>query len=268
MATPLRSLAGSAVLAGLALAAPAQAQPGAWSLEAGLAPRFERFDEHDRNGNRLVREEGWGLEAAIGARRLWGSTGLELGAAIGASSLDYAGRLQSGPAFNTDTDVRWLRLRAGLLQALSPQWQAVAAVEFGERQRNIRGRSGVSGLDERYRHTSLALGLAWQDATSRLPGRWRLEWLYAPNPTVKVDFLGNYDGAQISQGNRQALRLAADLPLPPRGGLSLSLAPMVEWSRTRQGDTAGLTRNGSTVGSVSQPRITQHIIGLGLLARW
>jgi hypothetical protein len=232
--------------------APAPAEDGI-SVSAGLVHR--RLDEVGRDGRRLVRESGPLLRLQGGVQLPVGATGgaLRAEAAAAAGTLDYRGQTQAGAPLDTHSAHRDLELAFA--------WRPVGPAPWGEgwlvlrtvqQRRQIASTPVARGLREtsnlvlpgvRWSHTLQAGGWEWHPAIElRASARHRLE----------VDFGGLFDAADLEGGRRRELALALDAA---RAGSPWSFG--LAWTRTRQSASPvqALTRAGSVVGSVNQPRI-------------
>jgi len=237
----------------------AQASEAPVGLDLHLGASLLRFDfrESADTGEQLVRELGVlpGVVGGVGqtvGRWRWSA---ELTYHSGA--VDYDGQTQSGANFTTTTDATVAQFRARALRLLDPEGRFAAGLGFGYQQwqRHIRGRSNVSGLDERFAAGEISVDarlsvLRSEAATVDVD----LQFAWPIRSQVKIDFGGLYDTQTLMLGPRLATRVSvpASWTVGPRSRIVVE--PGFEAWGFGRSSTETLYRDGVPAGVVYQPQ--------------
>lgn len=257
---PLTKVA-PALLALAAGAACAQAPADAvgWGASAEVVQR--RLVERADNGARLVKESGPLLRLAVDGQLALANGGALQAKAWGAAgTLDYDGQTQAGIPLTTDSRHRELGLDLAWRPLPAASWgQAWLVLRVLQQRRDIASTPVAVGLVETSDY--VMPGVRFSHAFDGGGWRWEpsLELLASVRHRLQVDSHGVFDEADIRGGRRRELVLGLQVSAP-QSPWSLALA----WSHARQSasPTQALSRNGTTVGTVRQPRVEIDDVGL------
>ena len=252
------------------LCSTAQAAEASGGLDLYVGASLLRFDfrEYADTGEQLVRELGvlpgviGGVGQAIGRWR-WSA---ELSYHSG--DVDYDGQTQSGAAFTSTSDAVVAGIRARALHLLDPEGRFAAGLGlgYGQWQRHIRGRTSVSGLDERFEAGDVSfdarLSVLRSDAAT-VDVDLRFAWPIRPQ--VKIDFSGLYDTRALMLGPRLATRVSVPVAWTAGPHSRIVVEPCFEaWGFGRSA-TETLYRDGVPAGVVYQPRGNGYNLELRLV---
>ncbi len=250
------------------MAWPAWGQTGEGGIEFALGASHRHLEEHDADGNRLLREAGAAPSAQAEGWRSLGPGTVYAGLAATRQALDYDGRSQLGRPIRTRSDYRGERLWLGYRLALDTAWAVGLRWERETLRRSIRAVGTINGLDERYRSDWLGLGVRYRPAHPRLA--WiEAEWRQTVDSRVTVASTGVIDPVSLPLDRRVGLRISARIPLwQGAAGPSLAIEPAGSWFRTRASDERIWTHDGVPRGRLRQPRQTDWQLGAGLVLSW
>ena len=235
-----------------------------WQFTGGVGLRHMRITEHDRNGQTLVQEDGWLPGVELRADYVLDDWRLGLSAEAYRRDIAYDGRTQGGRTFSTDTATTQTRLGIMLGRRIGESTDLLAGLEWDRWQRNIRGHSGVLGLDERYTSWRLLAGAGTsllQIAGVRIDGRALL--VVAAPERLQVRFENQvFDNASFSTKSATGLRMALDFR--PVATPALTATVGFDWLRVRRSEDAILRRSGAAVGTVAQPEHVRRALDIKL----
>ncbi|RJG07672.1 hypothetical protein D3870_18220 [Noviherbaspirillum cavernae] len=249
----------------LAHASPAFAQ---WQFSAEAGARYVRMTETGTDNRTMVQEYGW-LPGIGGAAR-YATQGWQFGVSgdFYRNDITYDGRLQSGASFVSETGTTQARIRLEIGRQVSEAVQLIAALERDVWQRDIRGRDGVAGLQERYTSWRLLTGATgrvaqWSAGSLDLTGLI----VFARPEQMRVQFDRQlFDDASLS--TKSAVGLRFGLGFQPAALPNLTLQADLDWIDIGRSDKAVLRRNGNAVGTITQPRHERAAFGLRAVYRF
>ncbi|MBC7861221.1 MAG: hypothetical protein H7Z39_21075 [Burkholderiaceae bacterium] len=258
MIKKLLILAAATATAAMPLRATAQ-----WRAELGPAFCYASVSENKQSGERVVHESGAlpGIAAALSHR----ADRLETFGAARAfrGALDYDGQLQNGIGHQTKTDTRLAQAQLGLRYHYRENTRLIAALEYDDWERNIRGDDVALGLREHTRSRRLLLGAerAWQMAAAGtlIVGATLIK---AEPERLDVHFSGLFDDA--SMRTRAATGYAAELAFRPAAYPKLLLSAKAEYMKVPRSGAVLVRRNGNPAGDITQPEHVRQSISFFL----
>ncbi|WP_310386709.1 hypothetical protein [Roseateles sp.] len=242
---------------------PAQAACGVDAAALSAGAQDSRWNEHDAEGRRLLREQGRLPEAALALSAACGSWSGELSWRHAVGERDYAGLSNRGAAVQTHSSLRMDE------STLSVQRPLLGGIKLGLRaqrqatRRELASTGAVLGYPERHRHWVYALG-ALAEGAAWGESRWRLAaWVGGgPGGRVRID-LPIADPVTLRTGvMRQAELQLQWLSAPWAEGWRSSLGLRWRGERIGAGDATTLWRQGVAVGGALQPRHELRSAGL------
>jgi hypothetical protein len=248
-----------------ATATAAMPPPATAQLRSDLAPAFcyASVSENKPNGERIVHESG--TLPGIGAALVYRADRLETFGAARAfrGALDYDGRLQNGTGHQTRTDTRLSQAQLGLRYRYRDDTRLIAALEYDDWERHIRGDDVVLGLREHTRSRRLLLGVeqAWQIAAAGTlsVGATRMK---AEPERLDIHFSGLFDDA--SMRTRAAIGYAAEMAYRPAAFPKLLLSVKAEYMKVPRSGAVPVRRNGNPAGDITQPEHVRQSISFFL----
>lgn len=261
----MRQAALLATLVALPLAwwAPARAACAADTVALSAGVLDSRWNEHDAEGRRLLREQGRLPAATLAVGGACGAWLAELSWRHAAGQRDYEGFSNRGAAVQTDSRLRlneWtLTLQRPLLEGLKLGLRA----QRQETRRELVSTGKVLGYPELHRHWvyglgALAEGAAWGESS------WHFGvWLGGgPGASVRID-LPTADPVRLKTGTLRQAELQGQWLSAPWGlGWRTSLGLRWRAERIGAGEVATLWRQGVAVGGALQPRHELRSVGL------
>jgi hypothetical protein len=251
-----------AATAALALAlAPVTPACAQWQFSAGAGMRQAGMTETGKNGQTLVREEGWLAGLELRADHVLREWRMSVAAETYRNDIRYDGRLQNGAPFATDTDTRQTRASLELARRFG-RAGLIGAIEWDLWQRRILGHGGVTGMEERTVSWRLLAGAeTGLMQSSRASARLKVLLVLAQPEKLRVRFGDQlFDDAALS--TKRALGARVALEVQSAGMPRLSFAVDADWLRIGRSDDAPLRSNGNTVGLLAQPEHRRSALGL------
>ena len=259
----LAALAALPMALALALAMPAQAACGVDAVALSAGAHDSRWNEHDAEGRRLLREQGWLPEASLAFSAACGSWSGELSWRHAVGERDYDGFSNRGAAVQTHSS---LRMDEWNLSVQRPLLDGIKLGMRAQRQatrRELASTGAVLGYPERHQHWVYALG-ALAEGAAWGESRWRLAaWVGGgPGGRVRIE-LPIADPVTLRTGvMRQAELQLQWLSAPWGQGWRSSLGLRWRGERIGAGEVATLWRQGVAVGGALQPRHELRSTGL------
>jgi hypothetical protein len=241
---------------------PASAQ---WQGAVGVSARQVTNTEYDKAGRQLVRESGWLPGAILSAAYQAGRNTWFAGAEISDGVIDYHGQTQSGVAAESRTGLDLAELRLGARHAFNGDYSALAAIEWVQSRRDIRGIAGTVGLQEKYRTTRLVggAGKTWHLAAAGTVAVDAAVVLSEPE-RLQVEFSGLLDPASLNTKRSRGIRIGAGIR--PAFAPWLELRSRFDWAKVPRSDDAPVTLNGQFRGTIAQPEHEQRAVTVTLSA--
>ena len=237
-----------------------------WSGELAVGTTDFGYREFDNSGTLLDREDGLlpGLSGRLSA--MAGPWRLNARAEYLHGQVDYQGQTSTGlpHSTRTNTDIIDGALSVGRdLELARRPLYLYAGAGYHSWWRGIRSTASVSGINEIY-----AWWYVFAGGNYRLHDngqeRWNLDLrlTHTVAPTITIDFFDATDDVTLDLGTAVGVRLALQWQrrLNPRDRLIIE--PFYEqWALGRSATTA-LTRNGSSAGTVYEPRSDTTNVGV------
>ena len=234
-----------------------------WRAELAPAFCYASVSENKQNGERVVHETGAlpGVGAALAYRADRLETFGELRTFRG--PIDYDGKLQNGMGHQTRTDTHLSRAQFGLRYQYRDDTRLIAAFEYDDWERNIRGDDVAIGLREHTRSRRLLLGVeqSWQMAAAgtlvvgaALVG--------AQPERLDVHFSGLFD--DVSMRTRAATGYAAELTYRPAAFPKWLLSAKADYMKVPRSGAVTVRRDGNPAGEITQPEHVRQSIGFFL----
>lgn len=253
--------------------------PDGWQLAAGAEQ--SRWQEHDAQGRRLLREQG--TLATVSVAAVGRCAGLDWQATLAAAQGQraYSGSSSTGMPIRTHSGIHRQVLHLQAMLPLAPTadgWSA--GLRLGHRwlARDLAGVGAVQGYGERFASWQLAAGLArsldlgpWAGAPLALDAAL---WLGGGPPGRMVLNLPHADAATLHLGASQLLQLRLGLcngsvaQCRPDGGRPWRIDLTWQQERAGAGPAQALWRNGVLVGGAAQPATRQQALGLQATLGW
>jgi hypothetical protein len=228
-----------------------------WDVEVGGVAAHLSIREFSPVGNTIVREDGHlhGFAfSAIHKSEIWS---YYIQAVMLQGDLSYRGQNQSGVAQASITSTRLRRISTGTSLRVSPATRLFASVEQDCWGRDIQANGDALGLTESYRSRRILTGvdaLLYEGSVLMIKGKFAL--VFSSAEAIRVQFDQSiFDPVDLR--SKPGIGARASLSLVHQNYPHLSLNPEFDWIRVRTGDAVTLKRNGSVVGSVSQPEHTR-----------
>jgi hypothetical protein len=245
-----------AVVLAMLLARPALAL----DLEVDVGLHAHALREYGANGDTLVRERGTSPRLAATALQPLGETWSARAMIAGwAGRAAYDGRTQGGLPVASRTDTQSTTVEGAL------HWRPPAVARLGveaglqvERfRRRLNGVDGFGGLDERLTQPRWLLGVDWRTKAWSV----RACALWGDRAPLEVRFDdGLYDPVRLRSGRARGWMLQATRSI----GRGWRVAASLESLAVARSGEASLTRGGSVVGVVAQPRWRRDRIGIAI----
>lgn len=226
-------------------------------LSGALSPAFSyvNISENKQNGERIVHETG--MLPGIGATLTYREDRLETFGAVRTlrGAIDYDGQLQNGMRHQTRTDTQLSQAQFGVRYQYREHTRFIAALEYDDWKRNIRGDRVVIGLREHTSSRRLLLGAeqAWQmpAAGTVVVGATLVR---AEPERLNVHFSGVFD--DTSMRTRAATGYKAELTYRPVTFQKLQLGAQIEYMKVPRSGAVTVRRDGNPAGAITQP---EHI---------
>lgn len=223
-------------------------------LRAALSPAvcYASISENKQDGERIVHESG--PLPGIGTVLTFRADRLETFGAVRTfrGAIDYNGKLQNGMGYQTRTDTQLSQAQLGVRYQYWVNTRVIAALEYDDWQRNIRGDEVAIGLREHTSSRRLLIGVeqAWQiPATGTLIVGATL--VRAEPERLDVHFSGVFDDA--SMRTRAATGYATELTYRPAASPKLLLGAKVEYMKVPRSGTVIVRRDRNPAGEITQP---------------
>ncbi len=240
------------ILSALAFSLPAHAQ---WNSAASVGMRQVQMTEIGLNGQPLVREQGClpGIEFNIDYHQ--GNWKFGIGTQWFAQRLAYAGQLQSGAAFSSETKTTQGRHAATLLKKLTQKIDFITKLEYDNWQRAILGKGTVLGLQEHYQSWRLLAGAQSRVLTGPVVNvDAKALLVYAQHEQLHVAFDNHvYDDTTLSTRPGKGLRLA--LAMQADAFPKFTLSAELEYLNISRSKDVVLLKEGNYAGTLAQ---SQH----------
>jgi hypothetical protein len=233
-----------------------------WQFSSGAGIRQVRVTETGKDGQQLVREQGWlpGLE--LRADYVLQDWRFSVAGEAYRHDIGYDGRLQNGTPFSTDTETALTRVSLEVARQLSDATRLIGAIEWDRWQRHILGHDGVLGLDERSSSWRLLAGAETrllQSSAANVNAKALLVVAQPEKLRVRIDNQ-LFDDTDLSTKSAIGTRLAVDVQ--PAAMPNLSFGAEFDWLRISRSDNAVLRKNGVPVGLVTQPEHQRSALGV------
>jgi hypothetical protein len=239
-----------------------------WTLKAQAL--YQHVEEIGRTGNTLVEESGWEPALELGTCWVQRESALSARLLFGSSTLDYAGRTQSGIPIDSETDYRRLRASLGYAHGITDTTTLNLQFETEWLSRDINGTGNISGLQEDTRSSRLLFGVEQRFGRDGRPVRLDLAALVGISGTQTISAPGIIDDVDLPEGRTLGARAAVHLPLGASGGKGpdWSLVPTVEYLHSDRSENRPWFQNGVLRGILAQPETRRWGAGVGLMASW
>jgi len=234
-----------------------------WRTELGPAFCYASVSENKQNGERVVHETGAlpGIAAALSHHvdrlETFGAVRTFRGA------IDYDGQLQNGAGHQTSTDTQLSQAQLGLRYQYRENTRLIAAFEYDDWKRNIRGDDVAIALREHTYSRRLLLGVeqAWQmtSAGTLIAGATLIG---AEPERLDIHFSGLFDDA--SMRTRAATGYAAELAFRPAAFPKLLLSAKAEYMKVPRSGAVTIKRDGNPAGEITQPEHVRQSISFFL----
>ena len=239
-----------------------------WAVKAQAL--YQHVEEIGRTGNTLVEESG--VEPAVELGIRWSERENSLSGKIlfGGSTLDYAGRTQSGVPIDSATDYRRLRASLGYARSITDTTALGLRFETEWLSRDINGTGNISGLQEDTRSSRLLFGVEQRFGRAVHPVLLDLAAVVGVSGTQTISAPGIVDDVDLPEGRTLGARVEASVPLGESGGRALawSLVPTVEYLHSDRSEDRPWFQNGVLRGTLAQPEMRRWAAGVGLTASW
>lgn len=213
---------------------------------------YARISKYDQDGKRTIQENGW--LPGIGGAVEWKTNGLEVFGAgrIFRADLDYDGKLQNGTPFGTETGTRMAQVQVGARYRFTEDSKVMAAVEYDDWKRNIKGIGTVLGLGEDTHSRRFLLGLErdWQVlASGKLSTA--MVFVFSEAERLTVHFANGLDDATLRA--RSAAGFRFQLTYAPSALPKFAFGAEFDTMKVPRSRAQSVTRNGARVGELTQP---------------
>jgi len=145
----------------------------------------------------------------------------------------------------------------------------LAGLGYRNWERDIHSTATASGLLETYDWWYGMLGLRGEyDINARTRLRADVCLTRTINPEIKVDFESNFDDVKLDLGEKTGSRVRLFLDHELGETVRVWLSPWYEFWELGRSATRDLTRNGSVIGTVVEPRSKTGNYGIDLGISW
>lgn len=227
--------------------------------------------ETDAQGLSLLQEKGTLRVVGLTATGDCSALGWTARWTLARGDRDYDGRSTTQAPFQTQTRLQTQHLAAQVWLPVQHGWDAGMQVGYRSIDRDIAGRGNVLGYPEQFGYWQVALGARYQQTLNEHVRLTAAAWLGGgPGGRVHLD-LPRADPTTLRLGRSRLLAL--DLGLvggvpSEHEGWAWRAEVSYRQELHQSGPEKTLLRNGTPVGSASQPRIVQRHLGATLHATY
>lgn len=241
----------------------AAAHCNAPAASAQTGVESSRWEEHNAQGQRLVRERGTLRQHRLVGHLRCADADWTLAWTLSQGARAYDGQTNTGTPVLSSSGLRAQELQWGVWWPVDGAWALGAQLDWSQTRRELRSTATALGFPERFQHWRTGLGARFQHPVGDRLIVSASGWVGGgPGGDVRVEFPG-YAPVNLPLGNSRFSALGLELSAPhmlDTRDWRWSSALVYQRQVFRAGDARVLFKAGQPVGTAWQPAsLLQHL---------